>query len=143
MSGAARRFTALRSRRHTIDPEIIDIATLLVSELATNAIVHATSTIRLRVRVGEDIRVEVRDASDDAPGHRRLARWSGSGAEDWRIVSTLADELGLVPETEGKVVWFAWLAAHVRRERSSGRTRRPPSACLDGLRPTAPVDPAG
>jgi len=33
------------SGRQSIDPSIIDTATLLVSELATNAVVHATSTI--------------------------------------------------------------------------------------------------
>ncbi len=64
---AARRFTRAALGRHEIDPEIVSTATLLVSELATNAIVHGTSTIRLRVGVGDEIRVEVRDASDDAP----------------------------------------------------------------------------
>ena len=87
-------------------PEIIDTAILLVSELATNAIVHATSTIRLRVGVGDEIRVEVRDASDDAPvvGDRRPERESGRGLA---IVATLADSWDWSPRPSGKVVWFA------------------------------------
>ena len=103
--GAARRFTRAALRRHDIDPTIIDTATLLVSELATNAIVHATSTIRLRVGVGDDIRVEVRDASDDAPvvGDADEDHESGRGLA---IVTTLADSWDWTPRASGKVVWF-------------------------------------
>lgn len=104
--GAARRFTRAALGRHEIDPEIIDTATLLVSELATNAVVHATSTIRLRIGVGDDIRVEVRDASEDAPvvGDFGPDRESGRGLA---IVTTLADRWDWSPCPSGKVVWFA------------------------------------
>ncbi|MGZ4802530.1 MAG: ATP-binding protein [Acidimicrobiia bacterium] len=104
--GAARRFTNAALSRHSIDASIIDTATLLVSELATNAIVHATSTIRLRVGVGEDIRVEVRDSSKDAPvvGELGSERESGRGLA---IVATLADRWDWSPRSTGKVVWFA------------------------------------
>jgi anti-sigma regulatory factor (Ser/Thr protein kinase) len=103
---AARRFTRAALTRHEIDPGIIDTATLLVSELTTNAVVHATSTIRLRVGVGEEIRVEVRDASDDAPliGELGPEREYGRGLA---IVATLADTWDWAPRETGKVVWFA------------------------------------
>ena len=103
--GAARRFTRAALGRHGIDPEIIDTATLLVSELATNAVVHATSTIRLRIGVGDEIRVEVRDASADAPviGDVGPDRESGRGLA---IVTTLADSWDWSPRSTGKVVWF-------------------------------------
>ena len=105
--GAARRFTRAALGRHDIDPEIIDTATLLVSELATNAIVHATSTIRLRIGVGDEIRVEVRDVSDDAPVvERRRGRDRESG-RGLAIVTTLADGWDWSPRPTGKVVWFA------------------------------------
>ena len=61
--GAARRFTRAALRRHAIAPQTIDIAVLLVSELTTNAIVHAASNVHLRVRIGDEVRIEVRDAS--------------------------------------------------------------------------------
>jgi anti-sigma regulatory factor (Ser/Thr protein kinase) len=104
--GAARRFTRAALTRHGIDPEIIDTATLLVSELATNAVVHATSTLRLRVGVGDDIRVEVRDAGDAAPtvAKGELERESGRGLA---IVSNLADSWDWAARPSGKVVWFA------------------------------------
>ena len=104
--GAARRFTRAALGRHSIDPEIIDTATLLVSELATNAIVHAMSTIRLRIGVGEDIRVEVRDASDNAPVIGDFGPESESG-RGMAIVTTLADSWDWQPRPSGKVVWFA------------------------------------
>jgi anti-sigma regulatory factor (Ser/Thr protein kinase) len=102
---AARRFTRAALARHGIAADIIDTATLLVSELATNAIVHATSTIRLRVGVGDDIRVEVRDASDEAPvvGVADCAHESGRGLA---IVTTLAESWDWSPRGNGKVVWF-------------------------------------
>ena len=102
---AARRFTRAALQRHDIDPGIIDTAILLVSELVTNAIVHASSTIRLRVGVGSDIRVEVRDASDDAP----VAEVADADHESGRglaIVTTLAESWDWSPRPGGKVVWF-------------------------------------
>ncbi len=104
--GAARHFTRAALGRHQIDPGIIDTATLLVSELATNAVVHAGSTIRLRIGVGDDIRVEVRDASDDGPVVVEFEpdRESGRGLA---IVTTLADSWDWKPLPSGKVVWFA------------------------------------
>jgi anti-sigma regulatory factor (Ser/Thr protein kinase) len=103
--GAARRFTRAALARHDIDQGIIDTAMLLVSELATNAILHGTSTIRLRVGVGEDIRVEVLDGCAEEP----VAVAAGREAESGRglsIVTTLAESWDWSPRPPGKVVWF-------------------------------------
>jgi anti-sigma regulatory factor (Ser/Thr protein kinase) len=104
--GAARRFTRAALRRHAINPETVDIAILLVSELATNAIVHASSTVRLRIRVGDELRIEVSDVSSDGPEVTAgdSERESGRGLE---LVSSLADGWDWSPRAEGKVVWFA------------------------------------
>ncbi|MGZ8804906.1 MAG: ATP-binding protein [Microbacterium sp.] len=104
--GAARRFTRAALSRHAIAPETVDIAILLVSELATNAIVHASSKVRLRIRVGDDVRVEVSDVSADAPTitSGESERESGRGLE---LVSNLADGWDWIPRAGGKVVWFA------------------------------------
>jgi anti-sigma regulatory factor (Ser/Thr protein kinase) len=104
--GAARRFTRAALRRHDVPPATIDIAILLVSELATNALVHAASDIRLRVRVDSEIRVEVCDASSDGPARATfdLERESGRGME---LVSSLASGWDWSPRADGKVVWFA------------------------------------
>jgi anti-sigma regulatory factor (Ser/Thr protein kinase) len=103
--GAARRFTRAALHRHGIHPDIVDTATLLVSELATNAVVHATSTIQLRIDVGDEIRVEVRDASVDAPEVAELGP-NGESGRGLAIVTTLADHWDWSPRPPGKVVWF-------------------------------------
>ena len=104
--GAARRFTRAALRRHEIAPETIDVAILLVSELATNAIVHAASTVHLLVRVGDDVRIEVRDGSSDGPEITPgdAEREAGRGLE---LVSRLAEGWDWTPKAEGKAVWFA------------------------------------
>jgi anti-sigma regulatory factor (Ser/Thr protein kinase) len=103
---AARRFTRAALGRHGVGSEVVDTASLLVSELATNAIVHATSDIRLRVQVSEDIRVEVSDASSAVP----VLTTGGSERESGRglaLVANLADAWDWSPRERGKVVWFA------------------------------------
>src|SRR4051812_18936752 len=59
---AARRFAS----QHLLDfggrTDVVDKARLLVTELATNAVMHAPSPIRLTVESHDDsVRVEVRD----------------------------------------------------------------------------------
>jgi anti-sigma regulatory factor (Ser/Thr protein kinase) len=105
--GAARRFTRAALGRHAISSETIDIAILLVSELTTNALLHAESVIRVRVRVDEDdVRVEVCDSSPEGPEleHGSWERESGRGME---LVSTLAKGWDWSPREDGKVIWFA------------------------------------
>jgi anti-sigma regulatory factor (Ser/Thr protein kinase) len=103
--GAARRFTRAALNRHSVDAELIQTATLLVSELATNAIIHAASTIQLRVGIGNEIRIEVCDSGDDEP----IVAGGGPDDESGRglaIVATLADTWDWSPKDPGKVVWF-------------------------------------
>ena len=105
--GAARRFTRAALGRHAIPSETIDTAVLLVSELTTNALLHAESAIRVRVRVGDDdVRVEVCDSSPEGPTVERggWERESGRGLE---LVSSLAAGWDWSPREDGKVIWFA------------------------------------
>jgi anti-sigma regulatory factor (Ser/Thr protein kinase) len=115
---AARRFTRAALARHGITDGTIDIAMLLVSELATNSLVHAKSDIRLRVRVGDEVRIEVCDASPHGPVTHDdgLERESGRGLE---LVSSLADEWDWDRRANGKVVWFT--LAHARQASGAGR----------------------
>lgn len=104
--GSARRFTRAALGRHEVEPQLIDTAMLLVSELATNAIVHATSSVRLRIDIGDEIRVEVGDADETPPivPSPDPERECGRGLA---IVTTLADDWSWSPRTSGKVVWFS------------------------------------
>jgi anti-sigma regulatory factor (Ser/Thr protein kinase) len=104
--GSARRFTRAALGRHDVEPELIDTAMLLVSELATNAIVHAASSLTLRIDVGDDIRVEVCDTDEAVPvvGKPDTDGESGRGLA---IVTTLADDWSWSPRASGKAVWFS------------------------------------
>ena len=104
--GSARRFTRAALGRHDVEPRLIDTAMLLVSELATNAIVHAATSLKLRIDVGDDIRVEVCDENETAPvvGAPQTEDESGRGLA---IVTTLADDWSWAPRPSGKAVWFS------------------------------------
>jgi anti-sigma regulatory factor (Ser/Thr protein kinase) len=86
----------------------VGVAELLVSELATNAIVHAESMLIVHVEVSAGgFKVSVEDCSyvepmprwdvpDDSPGGRGLL---------W--VDAMADSWGWERTETGKLVWFA------------------------------------
>jgi anti-sigma regulatory factor (Ser/Thr protein kinase) len=92
--------------------ELIECAELGVSELVTNALLHAEPPITVRVRgTVEHPRVEVRDGSTDAPilpsqvlqGEQNELLTFGRGLS---IVARSADAWGAEIEDDGKVVWF-------------------------------------
>jgi PAS domain S-box-containing protein len=85
----------------------LDTAELAVSELVTNAILHAATPVELTVEVSQrDVRVSVRDYHAALPAPRV---W-GTGATTGRglsLVASLTDEHGVEPfGNEGKAVWF-------------------------------------
>ena len=83
-----------------------DEVDLLASELATNAVLHAGTTITVVVRyLGSVLRVEVGDASSEAPTRRRAGN-DDLGGRGLLIVDSLAREWGVVHTRSGKRVWF-------------------------------------
>jgi len=102
----ARRFVGAALRRWDTDPGTVDAAQLLVSELVTNAVVHASSDVRLVVSVrNARIRVEVTD-HDDRPPQMQTTRADALGGRGLGIVDGLADSWGSDPRRDGKAVWF-------------------------------------
>ena len=79
---------------------------LLVSELVTNAILHARSPIDLALRLSlRTLRVEVRDGSRVAP--EQLEPDDGTLAgRGLTLVDFCAERWGVEPTEEGKAVWF-------------------------------------
>jgi anti-sigma regulatory factor (Ser/Thr protein kinase) len=79
---------------------------LMVSELVTNAVVHAVEPIEVAVDVNdESIRIEVRDGSHDPPRLRHPAPGDGGG-RGLLLVNQLARSWGSDDLPSGKLVWF-------------------------------------
>jgi anti-sigma regulatory factor (Ser/Thr protein kinase) len=101
----ARRFVA--ETLEPVDPDDLEIVTLMVSELVTNSIRHARSAFRVSVdRSDGRIRVEVSDEGEGTPTMQEpdTASLSGRGL---RLVDTLSEAWGVIDHgTTGKTVWF-------------------------------------
>lgn len=85
----------------------VDTLVLLVSEVVTNAVLHARSDIRLDIQpAGELVRVEVHDGSPVEPRVHHFHLTSGTG-RGLRMLEQLARRWGVESDpTGGKVVWF-------------------------------------
>ncbi|MEU3983267.1 SpoIIE family protein phosphatase [Streptomyces sp. NPDC026672] len=77
---------------------------LVVSELVTNAIRHATPPIRLRLIRDTRLTCEVSDASSTAP-RLRHARSTDEGGRGLFLVAQLAHRWGARYDAEGKIIW--------------------------------------
>ena len=86
--------------------DFADTATLLVSELVTNAIMHARTDVELRVVTGRArLRVEVSDGSLAQPVRRRRTALVATG-RGLGMVESLASRWGVQQTRRGKTVWF-------------------------------------
>ena len=102
----ARRFVCSAASDY-VDGETLAEAELLVSELATNALVHAGGPLTVRVHLNGVLRVEITDADPHGVldpslpadpmelGHRGLA-----------LVDAISRRWGCEPVSRGKRVWF-------------------------------------
>ena len=87
------------------DDAIAD-AELLVSELVTNAVLHARSETRVTIqRDGSTVRISVYDTSRARPRLRQLGPESVTG-RGLLLVDRIARRWGVEPEDDGKSVWF-------------------------------------
>lgn len=84
-----------------------DVALLMVSELATNALQHADSAFSVAIDGDRGaVRVEVSDSGDGVPALRSPAALDPSG-RGLRLVDSLASEWGVRwNDPPGKTVWF-------------------------------------
>lgn len=85
--------------------DIAETAALVVSELVTNAVLHARSPVEVRlVRSGDAVQVRVSDASPTLPRPRPAEEPAITG-RGLRLVEAVAAEWGVEPAAPGKVVW--------------------------------------
>jgi anti-sigma regulatory factor (Ser/Thr protein kinase) len=93
-------------------PSLVDDAALLVSELVSNAVVHARTPLTLTVSwcLGPSrVRVTVHDDSPETP-HTRDVDVTATTGRGMQIVAALADSSGVVANAVGKDVWFELVA---------------------------------
>lgn len=84
-----------------------ETAVLLVSELVTNALLHARTPVKVVLDGdGDGVRVAVVDASPARPARRRHSLQSGTG-RGLLLVDQLAATWGVARRPPGKEVWFA------------------------------------
>ncbi|MEU3658229.1 ATP-binding protein [Streptomyces sp. NPDC032940] len=108
----ARSLVRDRLRAWNLD-SVDDITTLLVSELVTNALRHATGPIGVRLVLRPDgpegldgvLLVEVSDPIPDPP-RRRAARPEDEDGRGLQLVASSARRWGTRPGGNGKTVWF-------------------------------------
>ena len=83
-----------------------DDAVLVVSELVTNALLHARTpmTVELAEDTGESVRLSVTDGSTQALQERHFSIDSGTG-RGLRLLTSLAVEWGVEWHEGGKTVW--------------------------------------
>jgi anti-sigma regulatory factor (Ser/Thr protein kinase) len=107
--GAARSFVRAALRSLELE-ELVDTAVLLVSELATNAVLHARTAYRVEVdRVGDAVRISVLDGSP-VQVHRRVHGLEAATGRGLGLVEAMAlrwgptgtDGLG----EQAKGIWF-------------------------------------
>ncbi|MBW3615295.1 MAG: response regulator [Actinobacteria bacterium] len=104
-AGAARRFVNETLAAWDCH-ELLDTATLLVSELVTNAVVHAHSAVELAIHLRPaKVRVEVIDSAD-AVIHRRDAAEEAQSGRGMALIEALSTAWGIDTLLSGKSVWF-------------------------------------
>src|SRR5579859_7781198 len=90
--------------------EMLDQATLVISELVTNAVIHARTPVAVAIRSDSTrVRVAVHDFDPTAPVETERGPSTGLGMGLY-LVDSLAVDWGIQPTADGKTIW-AELAA--------------------------------
>lgn len=111
-ASAARRF--IREMDWSNDEELTRRLATSVSEVVTNAILHAQTSFVVRAWLGVDrIRVSVRDGSSQLPTRRAHETLQPTG-RGLHILDSMTDEWGVTPGRTGKTVWF-----EIQRQRAA------------------------
>jgi anti-sigma regulatory factor (Ser/Thr protein kinase) len=88
------------------EPDLTDVILLLVTELVTNAVVHARTPVRVLVAIdGSRVRIDVHDDAPSPPVRQPASPESLNG-RGLLLLDRLADRWGFEPSPSGKTVWF-------------------------------------
>ncbi|MFI0817078.1 SpoIIE family protein phosphatase [Streptomyces sp. NPDC021098] len=108
IAGARRQ---LRDMLHDwTDPDQVESAVLLLSEMVTNVLVHTDGDALLVAEVSgrrgsRRLRLDVADGSDELPHRRRPGELASSG-RGLMLIEMLADAWGVDPRGDGKCIWY-------------------------------------
>lgn len=101
---AARRFVSDRLEDWAAD-DLVWAAQQVVSELATNALLHGRTDFTVSLQLVDDrLRLSVSDASPRRPVRRQHTADATTG-RGLALVAVLAAEWGVAPHGSGKTVW--------------------------------------
>lgn len=88
-------------------PQLVESASLVISELVTNAVLHARTEMTLTVEEqGRGVRIAVTDRSPVAPALRHHSATATTG-RGLRLLNQLADTWSVTADNGGKTVWFS------------------------------------
>ena len=105
-AGEARRAVVAFLSECGADPELVDRAVAIVTELVTNAVLHAATPAGLMVRWdGRGVVVEVTDGSAVRPVPAAERSADGVTGRGLALVDSLGDAWGTVTSRHGKTVW--------------------------------------
>lgn len=103
---AARHFVAEMLRRWHLE-SAIEPAELLISELVTNAVVHAGTDVQLVVEAHDRVvHVEVIDLNRRPPVTRLMPYDDLQTGRGLTLLQNVASSWGVAPLDHGKAVWF-------------------------------------
>lgn len=104
-SAHARRVVEDVAEAWGLSVDVADDAALVVTELVSNAVDHASGPVGLTVtRTASGMRIEVTDRSSALPQPRPVQLDSARG-RGLIIVAALSSSWGTDPTADGKVVW--------------------------------------
>jgi anti-sigma regulatory factor (Ser/Thr protein kinase) len=103
-AGTARTHTQRQLAEWGVDEETAYATELIVSELVTNALLHGTPPLQLRIILDRALTCEVQDAGANAP-RLRHARTVDEGGRGLFIVARLSRNWGTRYTPDGKTVW--------------------------------------
>lgn len=93
--------------------ELADSIMLAVSELVTNAVLHAHSATSVTlVNCDDVVHLQVRDADPSEPQVRPMDETAVNG-RGMQLVGQVSDQWGVLPSPPGKIVWLD-ITKHLR-----------------------------
>lgn len=112
----APELTSVRTGRHFVRDvlidwdldQLVDDAQLAVSELVSNAVSHAGTTISVSIRADDELTVVVRDEAGTMPVSTQptQAASDATSGRGLQIVEAVSDSWGVSAAAGGKSIWF-------------------------------------